>query len=83
MACQAEIDELREYGEVRHPHPDGGTCGECSHCYKDCFDECGSRSVRDELAARYGICLYDECQPVLVPLGRWVSWEDCWSGGAS
>lgn len=78
VAYEAICDRAEREANARASHPEGGTCGECSYCRRYCFDECESRSVRDELNAHYGICTETPELPVLVPVDRWVSWEDCW-----
>ena len=58
--------------------PKGGTCRDCADCVRDCFDEAEDRFMRDELNARYGICIESEEHPFLVPLDQWHGWYECW-----
>lgn len=61
----------------------GGRCRECEHCVRDAFDEVDDQDVRDELTARYGICIKSEEHPFLVPLDQWHDWEECWMEAVS
>lgn len=60
--------------------PEGGTCGQCSHCVTCCFDEVADGGIRDEMTARYGICIECPERPFVVPLAEWHAWSECWMG---